>query len=112
MGTAVGKVSKRTVYDAFKKPVLQTVYKDSSDPGANTYYGYNFGLLTLIIDPFENREYHEYDLAGQLYEKITDKNGRVTKIFKSLFGTPYRTEYPDDPLYLRRVAAPNGSGKK
>lgn len=92
---AAGKVSKRTAYDAFNRPVLQTVYKDSSDPGANTHYGYDFGLLTLIVDPFDNREYHEYDLTGQLYEKVTDKNGGVTKIFKSLFGTPYRTEYPD-----------------
>lgn len=92
---AAGKVSKQYHYDAAKRLLGETIYQNAADTGATTSYAYDFDQLSSTVDPQGNEEEHTYDLTGKLFEQITDKNGNVTKIFKSLYGTPYKTEYPD-----------------
>lgn len=92
---AAGKISKRLYYDSLKQKSAETVYKNETDTGAHTSWSYEFGKVSAIYGPGDIREYHRRDRTGQLYEEITDKNGNVTKIYKSLYGTPYKTEYPD-----------------
>jgi RHS repeat-associated protein len=58
-----------------------------------SYYGN--GLLKEKLYPDGLKESYDYDLTGKAYASMTDRMGRTTTTYGTVFDKPYRIEYPD-----------------
>ena len=54
------------------------------------------GLLKEKMFADGNKEAYDYDLTGKAVQVKTDRLGRVTRTFNTIFDKPYRVEYPDE----------------
>ena len=89
-------IGKEITYDGIGNVLSEKQYFSGSVSNTKSYEYYGNGLLKSITYPDSStKESYEYDKTGVLYEKRTARNSGITKIFKTLFGSPYRTELPD-----------------
>ncbi|MFZ5968694.1 MAG: RHS repeat-associated core domain-containing protein [Bacillota bacterium] len=59
----------------------------------NVYY--MNGLLKEKLYADGKKEHYDYDLTGKMMVIKTDRAGNATKLYQTIFGEPYRIEYPD-----------------
>ncbi|MDR6553468.1 RHS repeat-associated core domain-containing protein [Paenibacillus qinlingensis] len=84
-------VSATYTYDG-----LGNVLSETDALGNTTTYAYYLnGLPKEKTFADGNKEAYDYDLTGKSLVVKTDRLGRVTEAFNTVFDKPYRMEYPD-----------------
>jgi RHS repeat-associated protein len=92
-GTASG-YTKSYVYDGSGRVITEENSK--GDMTGNAYY--LNGLLKETAYSDGSRESYTYDDTGKLSNVKTDRRGNKTTTYNTIFGKPYRIEYPDQSV--------------
>ena len=83
-------------YDAAGRKVQENTLQNNGGTYETTTYEYfKNGLLHKLTDPDGALTQYDYDQTGQLVEYQTNALGGQTTVWKTLFGTPWKTQYPD-----------------
>ena len=89
-------IGKEMTYNGLGAIISAKQYYSSSENYTTTYQYYGTGLIKSVTYPDSATPVtYTYDNTGRLFEQVTERNAGVTKIWKSLFGAPYKTEFPD-----------------
>lgn len=89
-------ISRSMTYDGAGRMLTQTDYKNATEKYTANYKYYKNGQLKQVTYPDQNlTESYECDNTGKLRVAFTNRNGDTTTNYNTLFGTPWKTEYPD-----------------